>query len=248
MENHWRDNDGTLECEMKNGIPKTGEEKISYKSVYNGYWKCRDFELQHFWQRSVFLTAFLIACFAGYGGLIAAALECEMLSGLKLTFINGFGFAISLVGIILSLLWIMMAKGSKAWYERWEQAIDVFCTVYGEEAFECKDAANISGFCIENIKGFERPAMSGWLWRTDGGPYSPSRINIAIGHLALVIWSLIAAAHICIAKVGLQCVTKTGWLRSVFVEPSSMCATLVFVMLGFFWYVLRCLKSSTLES
>ena len=109
MENHRRDNDGTLECEMKKGIPTTGEEKISYKSVYNGYWKCRDFELQHFWQRSVFLTAFLIACFAGYGGLVVAALECANLSVQKLTLVNGIGFAISLVGIVLSLLWIMSA-------------------------------------------------------------------------------------------------------------------------------------------
>lgn len=238
---------------MSKEIPKTeapemGKGKLSYKSVYNVYWKCRDFELQHFWQRSVFLTAFLIACFAGYGGLVVAALDSIKLSAPKLTLVNGVGFAISLVGIVLSLLWIMMAKGSKAWYERWERAIDAFCAAYGEIAFESKDAANISGFRIENIKGFERPAVSGWLWRTDGGPYSPSRINIAIGHLALVIWSLIAAAHVCIAKVGFRCVTEIGWLRSLFVEPSSMCATLVFAVLGFFLYALRFLKSSTLES
>lgn len=231
----------------RKGTSKMDEGKISYKSIYNGYWECRDFELQHFWQRSVFLTAFLIACFAGYGGLVVAALECANLSVQKLTLVNGIGFAISLVGIVLSLLWIMMAKGSKAWYERWENAIDAFCGRYENEAFTDPDVANVAGFRISNIKGFERPAVSGWLWRTDGGPYSPSRINIAIGHLALVIWSLIAAAHVCIAKVGFRCVTEIGWLRSLFVEPSSMCATLVFVMLGFFWYVLRRLKSTTLE-
>lgn len=232
----------------KKNVSKMDERKIAYKSIYNGYWKCRDFELQHFWQRSVFLTAFLIACFAGYGGLVVAALDCAKLSAQKLTLVIGIGFAISLVGIVLSLLWIMMAKGSKAWYERWENAIDAFCGRYKNEAFTDPDVANVAGFRIGNIKGFERPAVSGWLWRTDGGPYSPSRINIAIGHLALVIWSMIAAAHVCIAKVGIRCVTEIGWLRSLFIEPSSMCVTLVLVVLGFFLYALRCLKSSTLES
>ena len=222
------------------------EGKISYKSVYNGYWKCRDFELQHFWQRSVFLTAFLISCFAGYGGLVVAVLGCANLSAQKLMLVNGIGFAISLVGIVLSLLWIMMAKGSKAWYERWENAIDAFCGRYKNEAFTDPEVAHVAGFRIGNIMGFESPDKSGFLWNTKGGSYSPSKINIAIGHLSLLIWFSLSIAHVCLAKVGLSRIAENGWLYSIFTDSMVMYAVLVFGLLGFFLYTLCCLKSSTL--
>ena len=44
------------------------EEKISIKEIHEKLWRCRDFELSHLWQRSIFLSAFLILCFTGYGG------------------------------------------------------------------------------------------------------------------------------------------------------------------------------------
>ncbi|WP_300232445.1 hypothetical protein [uncultured Alistipes sp.] len=44
------------------------EEKISIKEIHETLWRCRDFELSHLWQRSIFLSAFLILCFTGYGG------------------------------------------------------------------------------------------------------------------------------------------------------------------------------------
>ncbi len=36
---------------------------------------------------------------------------------------NLLAFSIGVIGIIFSCLWIMMGKGSKAWYERYENAI-----------------------------------------------------------------------------------------------------------------------------
>ena len=44
------------------------EEKISIKEIHETLWRCRDFELSHLWQRSIFLSAFLILCFTVYGG------------------------------------------------------------------------------------------------------------------------------------------------------------------------------------
>ena len=44
------------------------EEKISIKEIHETLWRCRDFVLSHLWQRSTFLSAFLILCFTGYGG------------------------------------------------------------------------------------------------------------------------------------------------------------------------------------
>ena len=33
--------------------------KLTSKDIYRAYWHCRDFEITHLWQRSVFLTAFI---------------------------------------------------------------------------------------------------------------------------------------------------------------------------------------------
>lgn len=51
------------------------EEKISIKEIHETLWRCRDFELSHLWQRSIFLSAFLILCFTGYGGVLVSMFE-----------------------------------------------------------------------------------------------------------------------------------------------------------------------------
>ena len=177
-------------------------EKLTLQSVYKEYWKCRDFELQHFWQRSIFLTAFLAGCFTLYVGLLMAVLENWGNLRTGFVVLNLAGFAISVVGILLSCLWIMMAKGSKAWYERWEMAIYAFPEAYAS-AFE-DGAGEVAGFRIDNIDGYEGNTVSSWLWNTHGGAYSPSRINIAIGHLSLLIWILIAVMHVLFLRSGVD--------------------------------------------
>ena len=38
-------------------------DKVGVEQMNETLWRCRDFELKHLWQRSVFLSAFLILCF-----------------------------------------------------------------------------------------------------------------------------------------------------------------------------------------
>ena len=47
----------------------SNESKLTAKDFYNEMWHCRDFELSHLWQRSVFLGAFMLAIATGYGAL-----------------------------------------------------------------------------------------------------------------------------------------------------------------------------------
>ena len=101
-------------------------EKISIKEIHETLWRCRDFELSHLWQRSIFLSAFLILCFTGYGSLLMLMFEKPNL----IEYANLLAYAIGILGLVFSCLWIMMGKGSKAWYERYENAIS---------AFECQD-------------------------------------------------------------------------------------------------------------
>ena len=60
-------------------IPKThnrnDSNRVSQKDLYEELWHGRDFEIQTLWQRSIFLTAFLVLVFSGYGILWLKYLE-----------------------------------------------------------------------------------------------------------------------------------------------------------------------------
>lgn len=47
--------------------------ELVLRDLYEQYWRCRDFEIKNLWQRSVFLGAFLILCFTGYGAFFGKA-------------------------------------------------------------------------------------------------------------------------------------------------------------------------------
>lgn len=220
--------------------------KITYSDIYKGLWKCRDFELEHYWQRAVFLTAFLLACYAGYGTLI---IQCATAEKMQLPFwvVNGIAFVICMVGILLSLLWIMMAKGSKAWYEKYESAISAFVERYKEKvAFE-DDLGEVAGFGIMWCDEFERPIQSDWLWNSSGGRYSVSRINVAIGHLSTLIWTGLVLLHISVIKSGVSSFAELGNLYWFFSNANIMCAGAVVALLLFWIYIKLTVKSSHLD-
>lgn len=100
-------------------------KKITSKDIYSSLWRCRDFELSHLWQRSIFLTTFLVMSFTGYGSILLRICEYITDDNKRIPFciLNIAGLFIALLGVVLSALWIMMGKGSKAWYEKYEKAL-----------------------------------------------------------------------------------------------------------------------------
>ena len=48
--------------------------KLGYKDVYERLWEGRDFEINHLWQRSIFLATFLVMIFTAYCGLWVAVI------------------------------------------------------------------------------------------------------------------------------------------------------------------------------
>lgn len=236
----------------KEEVIASGEDRsrggtIGYSDIYKGLWKCRDFELSHCWQRSVFLTAFLLACYAGYGALIMQCVTAEKMH-LPFVIINIIAFCFCVVGVLLSLLWIMMAKGSKAWYEKYESAINTFVERYKEkkEAFE-DDLWKVAGFGIMWCEEFHGQNISDWLWNSVGGRYSVSRINIALGHLSTVIWLGLALAHIYIASAHITSAAEFENRCCLHSNPTAMCFAGVVVLLLFWVYVRLAIKSSHLD-
>lgn len=206
--------------------------KVSCRDMYMRLWANRDFEISHVWQRAIFLTAFLIACFAGYGGLLLAVITPGK-SIVDSSLTNGVAFLIAFVGLIVSLLWIMMAKGSKMWYENYERAIEAFRKAYSEEAFDLNgEVTKVAGMELSDICNYSPPTLSDWMWSTKGGNFSVSRINIFIGQLSAMIWCALLAVHVGIAKAG--SVHALEWIKTLLTNWVVMLVS-GGVLLLFFW-------------
>lgn len=168
--------------------------------IYKRLQENRKLEIQNLWQRSIFLATFLVLCFTGYGVLIGKMIDpkccvcCACCVPCKIDYMDIIAIFISLVGIIMSILWIAMAKGSKAWQEVYEDAIGKI-----EEDLKIPEQ-----YRSENLKGNAAKRDMN-IWSMRGGSYSPSKINIAIGQISFVIWILIFVTHLtCLIKISIE--------------------------------------------
>lgn len=177
---------------MDNKEVQNQYEKIQPKDIYESLWRCRDFELSHLWQRSVFLTAFLLLAYTGYGVLMLQVMTVE-LSVLQMRVLLCVGLVILLVGMLLSQLWIMMAKGSKAWYEVYEHAIYEIEHNPDYASEIVVDKMPEDGVIHGEVISDEKPNDS--LWSVNAGAYSPSKINIVIGQLSYAIFLSVYVAQ-----------------------------------------------------
>ena len=102
------------------------EKLEKYKILYQAYAD----EIKNLWQRSIFLGAFMTLAWGGYGALqvkfIDKWLEIKNLTCTTFNFnpYHCLSFGLCAVIIVLSLLWIAMAKGSKFVQEAHERHID----------------------------------------------------------------------------------------------------------------------------
>ena len=105
------------------------QNQVSLKELREEFYKIRKFEIQNLWQRSIFLAAFIAILLTGYGHLIDKLLpESEKWltdSHSQSLNIHIMCSLLSFLGSIFAVIWVMMAKGSKAWYEIHERRIRI---------------------------------------------------------------------------------------------------------------------------
>ena len=177
---------------------------VSLRDMYMRICACRDFEISHVWQRAIFLTAFLLGCFTAYGSVCSLFMN-ESNAFVYSGYVNSDAFGVSLVGVVVSLFLIMMAKGSKAWYELYESAIGAFAVKY--PAGCDTNAVELSQYkwrkLIIEAHGIDdkikEEARSRCIFAPIGGAYSVSRINIGIGILAFIVWVVLSFVHFAVA-------------------------------------------------
>ena len=180
-------------------------------------WEKRDFELSHLWQRSIFITTFIILVYTGYGAIwlnvlksdinsfqtidiTAENYDSEILDNTNKNYqykynsnndnlfmvSNFISIFIAILGYTLSLLYIMMGKGSKYWYECYEGLINNI----EDEKSKNKLYIHSAGEYIGENK------VNNSLLKRKAGRYSVSKINIILGQISALVWFIILLMHI----------------------------------------------------
>lgn len=179
-------------------------------------WEKRDFELSHLWQRSIFITTFIVLVYTGYGAIWLNVLKSytnsnqiiintakensdneilgntnkdyQYISNNSSLFMiaNCISIFIAILGYTLSLLYVMMGKGSKFWYECYEGLINNI----EHEKSENKLYVQSAGEYIEDNK------VNNSLLKRMAGRYSVSKINIMLGQISALLWIIILFVHI----------------------------------------------------
>lgn len=156
-------------------------------------------EITNLWQRSIFLAVFLTLTLSGYGILASNLFSNNVFIELNYKILHGAAVAIGLLGFTLSVIWVLMAKGSKAWYEVYAKAISDF-----EEEFKHElgiPQIYLMGKVDFLDKDMEKKDDDGFycnkkISNIDSGAYSVSKLNILIGWVFLITWSVVIILHL----------------------------------------------------
>jgi hypothetical protein len=92
----------------------------------------RKFEIERFWQRSLFFWGFITAAVVAYG----AAAKSPQLQALAACY-----------GFLCALAWALQNRGSKYWHESWEKKVErVQIDVLGTDLFSNKEPIKRPGW------------------------------------------------------------------------------------------------------
>jgi hypothetical protein len=92
----------------------------------------RNFEIEKFWQRSIFFWGFIGAAFVAYAQLFSK---------------DDLSFYVACFGLVCSVAWTLQNRGSKSWQEAWETKVEsVERDVLGVDLFANREPLQPKGF------------------------------------------------------------------------------------------------------
>ena len=146
-----------------------------------------------------------------------------------------------MLGSFISLLWICMTKGSKAWVEFFESHIGcikfkknrgMFFSEELVERLENKDYIPYNGSYPQKFQH----DWSNSILSTSGGAFSPSRINVVIGIVSFLLFSII------------ECLMFYFVLRNTFRPFVPIIAVVILLLyFGGNWKIYRSVMSGFLD-
>lgn len=180
---------------------------LSMSDFYNEVQRGRELELKNLWQRSIMLMTFFVIFFTAYATLAGKVIEIASGGERDVRLFNIPLLAIAICGLIVSIFWIQMAKGSKLWYEKFEASVDYFVKkqIAFDESVKLYDyeqeLKNNKLDCYTQLLPkhghlCDKIAVNDSLFSPAAGEYSVSKINIGIGLFGFICWSSLAVFHI----------------------------------------------------
>ncbi len=213
------------------------DDSIPPSKVYSCLWKCRDLEISMLWTRLTLLGAFMGLTYAGYGALILKGLD-----GIKnWEVFNLAAIGASAFGFLFSILWTTTAKGSKAWFERYEAMLSYFQETYKDLGLfeKVADVELILSYLDYNkrcIRKRLQPVDSN-LFSQNAGAYSVSKIPIVMGQVSMAAWCAIGLVHVWACIQGEEVVRnlvhgRVMYLAVLFVVLTVMCSVMICQSVG----------------
>ena len=218
---------------MSNPASKDGsleeQDKVSLKELRETFYQLRVSEMSYLWTRVSFLIVLLSLFFSGYGSLLFRLIDGQA-SDPKI--IHGLCCAIALLAIVYSIIWIQMGKGSRAFCEAYDRRISMLEGGDPEKSEEEQNSEEdqnkerapapknptedqgkgkatsleIPGEyrAIYSLKTWE---LNSCLFSTKAGPYSVSRLNVVLGIVLLVTWTVVFVTHyiLMLNSLGYKC-------------------------------------------
>lgn len=121
----------------------------------------RNFEIGLFWNRSLFFWGFIAAAFVAYATLRDIGSDMSLL--------------LACFGLVCSVCWALVNRGSKFWQEAWEAKLEEVET-------------SVTGPLFQEPAREQRKGC--WL---SGRRYSVSKVTIALSDYTVFLWAAIVA-------------------------------------------------------
>lgn len=171
------------------------------KALEQAY-QIRKFEIELYWKRATYFWTFIGAAFVSYGAFYNANHDKDLERELILVLI-------ACIGLVFSVAWHCVNKGSKFWQENWENHVElledkVFGPLYKTFTKRPDSKFDFSEDAIADL--FVAPE-----------PFSVSKINQLVSTFIAVIWLLIL--HESVSPICL-CGCKFVWKEVVLVALS----------------------------
>ena len=131
----------------------------------------RKFEIDLYWERATYFWTFIAVSLAGYGAIQASSMTNK----------SDLSVFLSCLGLVFSVGWLCVNRGSKYWQENWENHLDML------EDQECGPIYKVVLF---------RPKPKGFRERVEHivngpSPISVSKVNQIISSYVSLLWGLL---------------------------------------------------------
>jgi hypothetical protein len=141
--------------DVSNASPEQQKEILKYAA---DFYKS---EIENFWKRSLFFWGFIGAAFIAYAAVYNKQDAAPIL------------LVIACFGLVCSLAWTLLNRGSKYWYEAWEQKV---------KSIE-KCALGVPLFT-----NMEPLLCKGWWGAAN---FTVSKLTVALSDFTVAVWALL---------------------------------------------------------